>query len=126
MNKKGSKKGQWGATIDKGTFERLCNLMCVEYEICGVLNVSHDTLLRWIRQEYGQEETFKSVANRFGAKKKAQLREIQFKLAEENPSMAIFLGKQYLGQKDVVEQTSIERVAIVSDMPEDDEADDEQ
>jgi hypothetical protein len=28
------------------------------------------------------------------------LRRAQFKLAETNASMAIFLGKQYLGQKD--------------------------
>lgn len=31
------------------------------------------------------------------------LRRMQWKLAEKNNSMAIFLGKQYLGQKDVVE-----------------------
>lgn len=31
------------------------------------------------------------------------LRRTQFKLAEKNPTMAIFLGKQYLGQRDNIE-----------------------
>jgi hypothetical protein len=33
---------------------------------------------------------------------------MQFKLAEKNASMAIWLGKQYLGQKDQVETTIAE------------------
>lgn len=36
-------------------------------------------------------------------KGKISLRRSQFQLAEKNASMAIWLGKQYLGQKDVVE-----------------------
>ena len=41
------------------------------------------------------------------------LRRIQWKLADKNTSMAIFLGKQYLGQKDTIEQvdnTQLEKV----------------
>ena len=121
----GKKKGVNGAMINKATFENLCNLLCTEQEICGVLGVSHDTLLRWIRQEYGKEETFTSTSHRFGSERKKRLREIQFKLAEENSAMAIFLGKQYLGQRDVVEQTNIERVSIVSDMPTEDVEDED-
>jgi hypothetical protein len=34
---------------------------------------------------------------------KIRLRRNQFKLSEKNAAMAIFLGKNYLGQKDVVE-----------------------
>lgn len=34
---------------------------------------------------------------------KIRLRRIQFKLAENSTPMAIFLGKQYLGQKDKIE-----------------------
>ena len=33
-------------------------------------------------------------------KGKVSLRRSQFKLAEKNPTMAIWLGKQYLGQRD--------------------------
>lgn len=35
---------------------------------------------------------------------KSSLRRAQWKLAEKNASMAIWLGKQYLGQRDIVEQ----------------------
>jgi hypothetical protein len=34
---------------------------------------------------------------------KSSLRRAQWKLAEKNASMAIWLGKQYLGQRDIVE-----------------------
>lgn len=51
---------------------------------------------------------FLEVYKRFAAKGKASLRRTQFKLAEKNPSMAIFLGKNLLGQTDRVEQTVME------------------
>ena len=43
---------------------------------------------------------------------------MQFKLAEKNPTMAIWLGKQYLGQKDTINTTTegIQRVQIVDDL----------
>jgi hypothetical protein len=34
---------------------------------------------------------------------KSSLRRAQWKLAEKNASMAIWLGKQYLGQRDIVD-----------------------
>ena len=37
---------------------------------------------------------------------KISLRRIQFKMAEHNPSMAMFLGKVYLGQREVQEIVS--------------------
>ena len=40
------------------------------------------------------------------------LRRSQFKLAEKNAAMAIFLGKQYLGQKDIPDVS-------LSDVPDD-------
>ena len=44
------------------------------------------------------------------------LRRTQFKLAEHNTSMAIFLGKQYLGQKDIVEQDNSKEIAKVEEL----------
>ena len=40
------------------------------------------------------------------------LRRTQFKLAEKNPTMAIWLGKQYLGQRDniAVEHKDLSKV----------------
>jgi hypothetical protein len=53
---------------------------------------------------------------------KASLRRRQWELAQKNTAMAIFLGKQYLGQRDsyeVVDNTPIEKLdAILSGLKE--------
>ena len=55
-------------------------------------------LKRWCKRTY--ELTFAEAYKKYSAKGKVSLRRAQFKLAEKNASMAIFLGKQYLGQRD--------------------------
>ena len=102
---KGAKTGRYGANIDKSQFEKLCSIFCTEEEICGFFNVSHDTLWRWCIQEYGC--SFKQVFEERNSICKISLRRIQFKQAETNPTMAIWLGKQYLGQKEQLEQEII-------------------
>ena len=90
--------------IDRRQFETLCGIQCTEEEICAVFDVSKDTLLRWCKRTYK-----KSFADVFKEKKacgKISLRRSQWKMAERNATMAIWLGKQYLGQKDVIEQKS--------------------
>lgn len=84
--------------IDKKIFENLCGLQCTLEEIAGVFDCSADTIERWCKREYG--ETFAEVYKKHSANGKISLRRIQFKLAEKSAAMAIFLGKQYLGQKD--------------------------
>lgn len=89
--------------IDKDTFEKLCGLQCTKDEIASFFNCSEDTIERFCKKEYG--ETFAVV---FGKKRevgKISLRRTQWKLAEKSPTMAIFLGKQYLDQSDKIEQT---------------------
>lgn len=44
------------------------------------------------------------------------LRRTQFKLAEKNPTMAIWLGKQYLGQRDNVEVEHTANNGILTDL----------
>jgi len=97
-NVKGSKKGVYGIKIDKDQFERLCSIMCSVDEICGFFGVSYDTLKRFCKQNYNQN--FEAVQKDKSALGKISLRRIQFKQAERYPAMAIFLGKQYLGQTD--------------------------
>lgn len=99
---KGSKVGTYGALIDKANFEKLCSIMCTQPEICGFFGVSHDTLNRWCKQEY-DGRTFTEVFEEKSSLGKISLRRIQFKQAESNPTMAIFLGKQYLGQKENID-----------------------
>lgn len=86
------------ATIRKEQFEALCHIQCTRDEIVGVLNVGKDTLLRWCKETYGTDfETIYNIKRQGG---KSSLRRTQWKLAEKNTAMAIWLGKQYLGQKD--------------------------
>lgn len=87
--------------IDKVQFEKLCNLQCTLLEIAGFFNCSDDTIERWCKRTYKTNfaECFKTVSQ--GGK--ISLRRTQFKLAERSAAMAIFLGKQYLGQTDKTE-----------------------
>lgn len=120
MRTKGAKGGVKGNAINQNQFEKLAKMLCTGEEISAFFGVSYDTLNEWCKQNY--EETFVKVIKRFNDVGRASLRRIQFKIAEKgNSSMAIFLGKQYLGQTDKAEQTTLERVTIVSDMPEEDE-----
>lgn len=47
---------------------------------------------------------FSDVFNLKRSAGKVSLRRSQFKMAETNPTMAIWLGKQYLGQRDNMRQ----------------------
>ena len=120
---KGSKNGKYGSNIDKQQFERLCSIMCTEQEICGFFATSHDTLNRWCHQEYNM--TFTEIWEQKSSLGKISLRRIQFKQAESNPSMAIWLGKQYLGQTEKVEAEITDKIEIANDVPEEDDLDEE-
>ena len=89
------------ATIKKSEFEELCKIQCTEAEIMAVLGVSKDTLLRWCKVTYGTD--FATIYAEKKENGKMSLRRTQLRLAETNASMAIFLGKQYLGQRDNVD-----------------------
>lgn len=82
--------------IDKEQFEKLCSLQCTKGEIAGFFNCSEDTIERWCNREY--KECFAVVFSKKREVGKISLRRSQFRMAETNPSMAIWLGKQYLGQ----------------------------
>lgn len=84
--------------IDKKQFENLCGLQCTLLEICDFFDVEDDTLTSWCKKTYGT--TFSEVFKLKRGKGQISLRRTQWKLAEKNPSMAIFLGKQYLYQRD--------------------------
>ena len=91
--------------IPKDQFEKLCGLQCTLEEISGFFDCSSDTVERWVKQTY--RASFADIYKKKSQAGKISLRRLQFKLAEKSASMAIFLGKQYLGQKDYVEQTSV-------------------
>ena len=99
--------------IDKKIFENLCGLQCTLEEIAGVFDCSVDTIERWCKREY--QETFAEVYKKHSAKGKTSLRRIQFKLAEKSAAMAIFLGKNYLGQKDTIIETDEQTLQAVGE-----------
>ena len=99
--------------IDKKIFENLCGLQCTLEEIAGVFDCSADTIERWCKREYKQ--TFAEVYKKHSAKGKTSLRRTQFKLAEKSAAMAIFLGKNYLGQKDNIIETDEQTLQAVGE-----------
>ena len=94
-----SKVGRRKKEIDQEQFERLCALQCTEEEICDWFSVTDKTLSSWCKRTY-KGGNFSEVFAQKRGKGKIALRRSQFRLAETNASMAIWLGKQYLGQTD--------------------------
>ena len=90
--------------IDKTEFEKLCSLQCTEREFCSWFDVSDETLNKWCKENY-DGRTFLAVFKEKRENGMISLRRTQFQLAEKSPAMAIFLGKNLLGQTDKVEQT---------------------
>lgn len=84
--------------INREEFRKLCVLQCTEEEIAGWFECSVDTIERWCKREY--HETFAEIYKRYSADGKTSLRRYQFALAKTNATMAIWLGKQWLGQRD--------------------------
>lgn len=84
--------------MDQKQFENLCGLQCTLDEICGFFDVTDKTLDGWCKRTYGA--SFSEVFRQKRGTGKISLRRAQFQLAKKNASMAIWLGKQYLDQKD--------------------------
>jgi hypothetical protein len=84
--------------IDQKQFENLCGLQCTYDEICSWFDVTDKTLNSWCKRTYGKN--FSEVFREKRGRGKISLRRTQWELAKKNASMAIFLGKQYLGQTD--------------------------
>ena len=93
--------------------ENLASIMCTEEEIASILGASVDTLLN-----NDNKELFRTAIEKGKQGGKASLRREQWKLAQKgNASMLIWLGKQWLGQTDKVEQTtSFEDLTPLADL----------
>lgn len=101
-------------TINQSTFEGLCAIQCTREEICGVLDISKDTLLRWCKSTYGTD--FETIYEQKKQNGKASLRRNMFRQAEKNPTMAIWLSKQHLGMKDNVEVEHDMKNGVLNDL----------
>ncbi len=106
--------GRPRATIDWADFDRLCAVQCTLAEIAAHFGRSEDTIERAVKREQGL-----SFADYFAQKRKSgfvSLRRKQWELAMAgNPTMLIFLGKQWLGQSDK-QEVSIPQVRVICDL----------
>ena len=100
-----AKRGRPTINFDKKQFTDLVALGCTQEEICwffrdGTGKVANvDTLSRWCKREFGVNFQEYSKQNSLMALK-IQLRRNQFEMSKHSVPMAIWLGKQYLGQKE--------------------------
>ena len=92
-------RGRPRKEINQRQFESLCGLQCTLADIDDFFECSEDTIERWCKRIY--HANFADIYKTKSQAGKISLRRSQFKLAEKSPAMAIWLGKQYLGQREV-------------------------
>ena len=93
-----AKMGRKKIVVDWKKVDAMCKIQCTAEEICSVLDLSEDTLTRRCKEEF--DVTFAEYSKQKREAGKASLRRMQWAMAEKNPAMAIFLGKNILGQSD--------------------------
>lgn len=88
----GKKIGRPKAKINLELAQSLAQIHCTIKEIAAIIDVPATTLQ--------ERKDFRSIYEKGRENGKASLRRTQFKLAQKSAAMAIFLGKNYLGQVD--------------------------
>jgi hypothetical protein len=95
-NRNGS--GRKKVTIDLVELEKLCSLQCTHAEIAAWFNVSPRTI-----DTRRKQPQFYEAMERGKAKGRISVRRAQMRLLEAgNATMGVWLGKQLLGQRDIV------------------------
>lgn len=91
--------------ISKEEFEKLCGLQCTIEEMCCYFECGDKTLNAWCKRTY--KASFSEVFKIKRGSGKISLRRKQFETAMSgNPTLLIWLGKQYLGQGERIETES--------------------
>src|SRR3974377_1687521 len=89
--------GRRPAEFDLTEVEKLCTLQCTNEELAAWFNCSVRTI-----EKYSKKSEFAEVMTRGRAKGRIAVRRAQMKLLEKgNATMGVWLGKQFLGQRDV-------------------------
>jgi AraC-like DNA-binding protein len=120
-DKKGNKPpkkptGRPRKDFSKSQFENLCKIQCTLTEIADYFDMSEDTVETRCKEYYGM-----SFSDIFKLKRSIGLRSLrrsQFALARKNPATSIWLGKQYLGQREpktVIDMTSHKTIDDLTD-----------
>ena len=127
-----AKTGRPTKEYDKKSFVDLVGLGCTQEEICWYFRdetgkaANIDTLSRWCKRVFGV--TFQEFYKQNGGfAMKIALRRNQLALSKKSAAMAIFLGKNYLGQSDRIEQviTEVEDLAPLAEMLKDEQDNDD-
>ena len=102
MSKKPKDNGRPLTEIDWDEFDKLCGMLCTQVEIADWFGCTDDTIQAAVRKKHGIG--FSELYKRKSVKGKIALRRAQFRNATENlnPTMQVWLGKQYLGQRDQI------------------------
>lgn len=98
----GNPNGRPPKEFDQKTFEGLCHVWCTFEEIENILGAKREAINYWCQRTYG--ESLQEVYNKFSDGGKASLRRNQLQLSKKNAAMAIWLGKQKLGQRDIPQE----------------------
>lgn len=98
MAKTKTKTGRPRKEIDWEVVNKLLHIQCTGEEIAAFLDISYDTIERACKRKFKKAFADYSAEKREGGK--CSLRRRQWILAETSVPMAIFLGKNYLGQTD--------------------------
>lgn len=79
----------------------LASMQCTQAEAAAALGVSRVTFGKFL----GKDQKARQAWDNGAENGKVSLRRYQFEMAEKNPTMAIWLGKQWLNQTDKSENT---------------------
>lgn len=88
--------------IDRADFEGLLSIQCTLEEVAFFLDhklggCSTDTIERWCKRTY--KKSFAEISAQYKALGRISLRRMQWQKAKNSDRLLIWLGKQYLGQK---------------------------
>jgi len=101
--------------VDLGKLEALVKIQCTAEECASVIGCSVDTIDRRLKDE--GFEGFADYRKKHEAEGRASLRRMQWKKAQDGDRvMLIWLGKQYLGQRDRHEVSGDSDQPVVSEI----------
>lgn len=96
--------------LDFDQFEECCGWHCTTEEIAAFFKMHDDTLRKRVEEHYGEE--YSAIYKKYQLIGKRSMRRNQFVLSEKNPTLSIWLGKQYLGQSDTPIEIGISNEAL--------------
>lgn len=110
MARKKNPIGRPPIKVDWKTVDKLLFIQATGEEIAGFLGYSYDTIERKCKAKFNK--SFAEYSKEKRGHGKISLRRRQWQQMEKNPTMAIWLGKQYLKQTDKHEADVINHIVV--------------